>query len=252
MSSRVSSCAGTPARPRTLDAQRGRAGRQLAAQGDRRERTGRVGDALRTAVTRVDLPQRQSTARPGEPGGVAVGHQVDDGLDESRLVGRRHRPRGARAGGAARGESPLHSDSPVHADGGVTTSALPLVVAVSASTTCTPSWATRVVADCAAAATSGRASSASIESRPWMVDSAPEFWLTTPSALRPSNGAAGRRVVHRGTGPVRAEVPGRGDPGERVEARPVGRVGDRDQGLHAGVDAVGDLGQVERGRAATR
>ena len=44
----------------------------------------------------------------------------------------------------------------------------------------------RMLAVRAIAATSGWASSASIVSSPWMVDSAPELWLTLPSALMPS------------------------------------------------------------------
>ena len=54
----------------------------------------------------------------------------------------------------------------------------------------------------------GCASSASIVSSPWIVDSAPELWLTVPSRGDPVEGDAGGRVVGRGVRGVGAEEPG--------------------------------------------
>ena len=80
---------------------------------------------------------------------------------------------------------PLQALSPVQAEAGVTTSAAPVRVPASASTSCQVTWAWRP-ATRALAATAGWASRASIDSRPWMVDSAPELRLTVRSGLMPS------------------------------------------------------------------
>ena len=97
------------------------------------------------------------------------------------------------------------------------------------------------------ARTSGCASRASMVSRPWIVDSAPELRLTTPSAGDPVEGDAGGRVVGRGAGRVGAEEPGGHDAGEVVGHVARAAAGG-DQRLHARVGAVGDLGGVGAGR----
>src|SRR4029450_2931880 len=86
---------------------------------------------------------------------------------------------------------PLYCASPVHADGGVTTVAGPLSVAASACTEVSAERDWIGPLDRASAARSGLASSVCMVSRPWIVDSAPELWLTVPSPLTPAKGAAG-------------------------------------------------------------
>ena len=95
------------------------------------------------------------------------------------------------------------------------------------------------------AATSGAASRASIDSRPWIVDSAPLLRLIVPSRATPSNVRPGRRVVHRRLGRVVAEVPRGRD--ARQPRSPAGAV-DGQQALQPRVGAVGDLHAVGRRR----
>ena len=80
---------------------------------------------------------------------------------------------------------PPYSDSPVHSDSGVTASASPVRAASSTWTVLVPTrW--RISATCAAAATAGCASSASIDSSPWIVDSAPPLRFGVPLPEMPS------------------------------------------------------------------
>ncbi|GMA89226.1 hypothetical protein GCM10025868_44760 [Angustibacter aerolatus] len=81
---------------------------------------------------------------------------------------------------------PPNDDSPVQSDAGVTAAAPPDVAPSSACTTEEPvRW--YVVPVRASARARGSASSASIVSSPWMVDSAPLLRFTRPSASTPSN-----------------------------------------------------------------
>src|SRR4051794_1978593 len=81
--------------------------------------------------------------------------------------------------------SPLYCDSPVHADAGCTIVASPESAPLSASTRSVPTYRWTDAVSAIRRAT-GWASRASIVSSPWMVDSAPEFWLTVPSRATPS------------------------------------------------------------------
>ena len=119
-----------------------------------------------------------------------------------------------------------------------------MLSAASASTTRRPSRLTRSVVAVARARTAGCASRASIVSRPWIVLSAPLLRLIRAVDLEPVERHPGRRVVHRLARAVGAEEPGRLHPGE-VEPEPrAAGVGDREQRLHPGVDAVRDLHAV--------
>ena len=96
-----------------------------------------------------------------------------------------------------------------------------------------------------------------------MVDSAPQLRFTVPSGAMPSTQTPVAGSYTGDAGRVRAEVPGRLGAGELVESRCAGRIGDGEQTLDPGVDAVGDLAcdrrvwgssrcQVRRRRAAGR
>ncbi len=80
---------------------------------------------------------------------------------------------------------PANWDSPVHSESGATAVAPPPRVASSACTVRVPT-SSRSRAVWAMRATRGWASRASMVSRAWIVDSAPELRFTVPSAAMPS------------------------------------------------------------------